>query len=119
LLLALLFVVVEGKVAEPILPLQLFRIRTVWVSMALATLSGAAMFGVTIFLPLFLQAVVGVSATNSGLLLAPLMLAVTASSPTIGRRVSRTGAYKRYVIIGSAVSFAGIALLATLGDDTG
>ncbi len=118
--LALLAVFVwwEARVPEPILPPRLFRNRTVAVSFAVAALSGGALLGASVFLPLFLQAVAGASATNSGLLLAPLMLSLTVASVFAGRRISRTGRYRRLLLAGVSVGVAGMALLSTLDSGT-
>lgn len=111
-----LFVAQEARADEPVLPLRLLRNRVVATCIVMAILSGAAMFGATIFLPLFLQAVSGVSATNSGLLLAPLMLAVTVSSIATGRSTTRTGRYKVFVVVGSALAFVAVLCMTTLDD---
>jgi MFS family permease len=79
---------------------------------------GSIMFGATSFLPLYLQAVDGVSATESGLLLLPLMLGVTISSIGSGRLTARTGRYKAWPIAGSGLATVGVFMLAFLGGDT-
>jgi MFS family permease len=76
------------------------------------------MFGAIVFLPLFLQVVNGVSATRSGLLLVPLMVGVIATAITSGRMVARTGRYRVFPIVGTAVMLAGFVLLATMGPGT-
>ena len=95
-----LFVAVERRTAEPILPLRLFGNRTFMLASGTGLVIGIAMFGVISFLPLFLQTVNGASATDSGLLLAPLMLGLLASSILAGRSVTRTGRYRQFPIIG-------------------
>ena len=105
------FVAWEARVAEPILPLRLFGDPIFTVSSALGFLTGCGLFGSVIFLPLFLQVVTGVSATNSGLLLLPLTAGVVAGSVGSGRIISRTGRYRGWPIGGLAFASVGMALL--------
>jgi MFS family permease len=104
----------ERHTAEPILPLRLFRDPVFRVAIAMATLFGSVMVGASVFLPLFLQVVTGVSATSSGFLLVPMMTGILVGSSVTGRIVTRSGRYKRYPIIGSLIAFAGIWLFALL-----
>ena len=113
------FVRWELRVPEPIVPMRLFRIRSVSVCFAMAVFTGGGLFGATVFLPLFLQGVVGVSATNSGLLLAPLMAAMTVTSIVAGRTVTRTGRYKGLMVAGAALLVVGVALLSRLDVHSG
>jgi hypothetical protein len=76
------------------------------------------MFAATSFLPLFLQIVTGASATNSGLLIVPLMAGLTVASIITGRRITTTGRYRAYPIIGTALCTIGVALLSQMGTDT-
>ena len=76
------------------------------------------MFGVIIYLPLFMQGVLGVSATQSGNLLTPLMMGAVVGSIVGGQTVSRTGTYKRVAIIGSVFVALGMFVFARLGIDT-
>jgi EmrB/QacA subfamily drug resistance transporter len=107
----------ERRVAEPILPLELFRERTFAVATAGSFVIGAAMFGSIVFLPLYLQTVGRQTATNSGLLLVPMMLGIVGSSVTSGRVISRTGRYRAWPIAGMAVAATGTFLLSRLGRD--
>ncbi len=116
--LAGLFVLQERRAPEPILPLQLFRDRIVWVSSAILFLVGATMFGSIVFLPLFLQAVLGVTATSSGLLLLPLMLGIVTTSVVSGRIISRTGRYRWWPVAGTATMAVGVFLLSRMGTST-
>jgi len=113
--LAVVFVAIERRADEPLLPLRLFRVRTFNLSSGIGLMIGMAMFGVISFLPLFLQTVNGASATDSGLLLAPLMLGLLASSILAGRSVTKTGRYRRFPIAGCAITGVGMFLLSTLG----
>lgn len=112
------FLAVEHRVDEPLLPLRLFRGRVFTVSSIVSFIVGVAMFGGISYLPLFLQVGGGVSATNSGLLLLPLMLGVLGASVVAGQLTSRTGRYKHFPIAGMAVAAAGMFLLSTMGPDT-
>jgi hypothetical protein len=88
------------------------------VCFAISFLLGAVMFAATSFLPLFLQTVTGASATNSGLLIVPLMAGLTIASIITGRRITATGRYRIYPIVGTALCTIGIALLSQMGTDT-
>src|SRR5215208_534688 len=113
-----LFVAQERRAAEPILPLRLFR-RPVFVIVSAALfLTTLAFFAVIVFMPVYLQAVTGASATESGLLLLPLLLAGTASTAAAGRAMSRTGRYKAFPVVGLALMAAGLTLLAQIGPAT-
>jgi EmrB/QacA subfamily drug resistance transporter len=112
------FVAVELKAPEPLLPLRLFRSGTFRVATSASFVVGVAMFGAISFLPLFLQVVSGASATNSGLLLLPLMAGVLAAAIGSGRRISHHGRYKRYPVLGMALATVSMGLLATMGPDT-
>src|SRR6185312_5616034 len=103
----------ELRAADPLLPPRLFRNNVVALGNLMAFLTGAASVGATIFLPLFLQVVIGASASNSGLLILPLMLGITVGAIATGRLVRRTGRYKLYPIVGFAVAAA--AFLAMVG----
>jgi EmrB/QacA subfamily drug resistance transporter len=113
-----LFAVHCRRVAAPLLPLRLLAESPVAVSVVVALLVGAVMYGGLVFLPLFLQGVAGVSATNSGLLLAPLMAGVTAASIVAGRAMARTGLYKRYLIVGTLAVVVVVAALSRLDAGT-
>jgi Na+/melibiose symporter-like transporter len=113
------FVLWERRVAEPLLPLRLFRDPIFSVVSVLSVLVGAAMFGGMIFLPLYLQVVTGASATNSGLLLLPLMGGLMSMSIISGKVITRTGRYKVWPVTGMAVATVGMYLLSRLDTDTG
>ena len=116
--LTLAFVAWESRVTEPILPLRLFRNRIFSVTAGLGFLIGCGMFGGIIFLPLFLQIVTGASATNSGLLMLPLMGGLMTTSITSGRIISRTGRYKAWPVSGMAVAATGMFLLSSMDAGT-
>ncbi|HEV8296470.1 MAG TPA: DHA2 family efflux MFS transporter permease subunit [Acidimicrobiales bacterium] len=116
--LSVLFFVQEQRALEPVFPFHLLRDRIVAVCTANAFCIGAANFGVAVFLPLFLRVVVGVSATEAGLSLLPMSLAITLASTVVGRRITRTGRYRWYPIVGTTLFAAGIYLLATLDQNS-
>jgi MFS family permease len=105
---------VEMRVAEPILPLHVFRNRNFSLTMGLTFLTGLAMFGALTFLPLFQQTVQGESPTVSGLMLTPMMLGVTVTSVVAGQVTTRTGRYKIFPILGGAIMGLGMYLLTGL-----
>jgi EmrB/QacA subfamily drug resistance transporter len=112
------FVARERRAPEPILPLRLFRDPVFDVVSAVLALTTCAFFAAIVFTPLYLQVVTGASATASGLLLLPLMLAAAASTAVSGRLISRTGRYKRFPVAGLALMTAGLLLLATMDRGT-
>ena len=109
-----LFIAHERRTPEPVLPLRLFSSRIFTLSSMAAFVVGAGMFGAIVFLPLFLQVVTGASATNSGLLLLPLMLGLLVASVGSGRLISRTGRYKHFPVAGTATMAVGLYLLSTM-----
>ncbi|HZR91295.1 MAG TPA: MDR family MFS transporter [Gaiellaceae bacterium] len=110
--------VVERHAREPILPLSLFDYRTFRVSSAVMFILGLGMFGAIVYMPLFLQVVGGQSATNSGLLIVPLMLGVIVTSIGSGRLITRTGRYKAFPVAGTALTTVGLVLLSRMGVGT-
>ncbi len=113
------FTFVERRAAEPVLSLGLFRNRNFTLSVLLGFLVGFAMFGVISYLPLYQQVVQGASATNSGLLLLPMMAGLLVTSLLAGQLITRTGRYKKFPVIGGIIMVIGMALLSTLDVDTG
>ncbi|MEU4349552.1 MDR family MFS transporter [Streptomyces sp. NPDC023838] len=111
------FLFVETKAAEPIVPLHIFRSRNFSLMATIAFITGFVMFGAVLFLPLYQQSVQGASATNSGLLLLPMLLSMTIVSLFAGRVTTSTGRYKAFPIVGSILMVAGLYLLSTM--DTG
>jgi EmrB/QacA subfamily drug resistance transporter len=109
------FLAVELRAPEPVLPLHVFRNRNFSVVTAMSFLLGLAMFGALTFLPLYQQTVQHLSATQSGLMLIPLMLGSTVTALIAGRVTTRTGRYKALPIIGGGVMTVGMYLLTRLG----
>jgi EmrB/QacA subfamily drug resistance transporter len=109
-----IFCWVESKVAEPIIPLGLFRNRTFNVASTVGFVIGFTMFGSIVYLPLYLQIVHGASPTLSGLELLPMIGGMLITFILSGQLVSRTGHYKPFPILGSGILAIGLGLLAGL-----
>ncbi|HXZ99460.1 MAG TPA: MDR family MFS transporter [Candidatus Binatia bacterium] len=109
---------VERAAAEPILPLRLFRSANFTLVNIVGFIVGLALFGSIVFLPQYLQIVKGDGATNSGLLLVPMMAGVLVTSIVSGQLISRTGRYRYWPILGTAIMAAGLYLLSTMGPGT-
>ncbi|MER7914871.1 MULTISPECIES: MDR family MFS transporter [unclassified Streptomyces] len=115
-LLAVAFVAVERRAAEPVLPLGLFRIRTFTLAAVISFIVGFAMFGAMTYLPTFLQVVHGVSPTMSGVYMLPMVFGLLLSSTVSGQIVSRTGRWKVFPVTGTAVTAIGLLLLHRLDE---
>jgi len=105
------FGLAERRAREPILPFALLRNPIVAGSTACMALVGMAMFGTISYVPLFVQGVIGTSATSSGVVLTPLMLGAVTTSLITGQLISRTGHYRWNVVFGPLVLAFGMALL--------
>ena len=101
------FIAQERRAVEPILPMRLFRDPVFRVGMAIAFVAGAALMSANVYLPLFLQTVAGASATRAGLLLAPMMLGLTAMSIVSGRFLSKHGRYRPLIRLGPFIVLIG------------
>jgi EmrB/QacA subfamily drug resistance transporter len=117
-LLLALAVLVESRATEPIIPLALFRNRTVVLAIVASIAVGVALFGTTVFLTQYMQIGRGKSATLSGLLTIPMMVGLIGASTVIGRIITRTGFYKRYMIAGAVLLPVGLALMGGIHYDT-
>ncbi|MBS1907537.1 MAG: MFS transporter [Actinobacteria bacterium] len=104
----------QRRASEPIVPLEMFHERNFTLASALATVSGIVMFAAVLYLPLYQQTVQGASPTASGLLLLPMMVPIILASLFAGRRMSRTGRYRAFPIVGAISSVIGAGLLATM-----
>ncbi|MEV6116437.1 MFS transporter [Streptomyces sp. NPDC052109] len=113
-----LFLVAERFAAEPLIPLRLFRDSVFDVSGLVGLVIGVALFGAASYLPTFLQMVDGASATESGLLMLPMMAGIVGASIIGGQLISHTGRYKIFPVLGGAVSAVGMWLLSRLEVDT-
>ncbi|WP_420176884.1 MDR family MFS transporter [Luteococcus sp. OSA5] len=113
-LLTLAFIVVERRAVEPVIPLRLFRSSLFTLSNLAGFFISMMMFGAIIYIPVYAQGVLGVSATNSGLILMPMNLALIGLSIVGGLLVSRTGRYKEFMLAGVAIMGIGFWLLTRL-----
>jgi EmrB/QacA subfamily drug resistance transporter len=114
LVMFVVFFLIEMWAAEPIISPRLFLNSIFAVSVIATFLVSAGMFGAIMYLPLFVQGVIGDSATNSGVVLTPMMLGFIVSSVIGGQLLSRTGRYKVLALVGFAVAAFGMFLLARM-----
>lgn len=114
----LAFIAVERRAKEPILPLEFFRHRTFTVLVIAMMLFGAAFLGSILYLTQFNQQVFGADATQSGLMLLPMIVGLSTTAATMGRFVSRTGRYKTPMIVGLSVATIGVFMLSFLTPST-
>ncbi|MEU6180971.1 MDR family MFS transporter [Streptomyces coeruleorubidus] len=114
--LAVVFVAVERRAAEPVLPLKLFRVRTFTLAAVISFVVGFAMFGAMTYLPTFLQVVQGVSPTMSGVHMLPMVLGLLLASTASGQIVSRTGRWKVFPVAGTGITALGLLLLHQLDE---
>ena len=111
-------VAVESRAAEPILPLHLFRNRTLVLAVVASVAVGIALFGTSVFLSQYMQLARGKTPTQSGLLTIPMIAGMLITSTVIGQVISRTGRYKRYMVAGAVLLTAGLGLMGTIHYDT-
>ena len=115
---AVLFLAVEHIAAEPLIPLRLFRDSVFNLTGLIGAVVGVALFGAASYLPTFLQMVDGATATESGLLMLPMMGGIVLASLVSGQLISRTGHYRTYPVLGCAAAAVGMWLLSRLQQDT-
>jgi EmrB/QacA subfamily drug resistance transporter len=113
-----LFLWIETRASEPILPLGLFRLNVFWVTSVIGFVAGASMFGAVTFLPIYLQIAKASSPTASGLQMIPMMLGILTSSNIAGRVMRSTGRYRWLTIAGTSFLVLAMALLSTIAVDT-
>jgi hypothetical protein len=113
-----IFLWIETRATHPILPLHLFRIHSFRIAALASFVMSTAFLGVVMFMPLYMQVVQGINATQSGFALLPLMAGLIASSVICGRLVTRTGRYKPFMIGGGVVLIVGVIALTGIGPDT-
>ncbi len=111
------FVFVELRASEPLIPMHLFRDRNVWTTTVASLAIGGGMYAGTFYVPLFMQSVAGLSSSDSGEALIPLMLGLIFTSIGSGILVSKTGRYRGMIIVGPVIGAGGLWLLAQLGPD--
>jgi EmrB/QacA subfamily drug resistance transporter len=109
------FVLVERRAAEPVLPLHLFKLRAFSTTSLVGFVVGFAMFGAITYLPAFFQVVRGISPTISGVYLLPLMAGLLLVSIGSGQIIARTGKYRIFPIAGAAAMTVGLYLLSLMG----
>ncbi|GAA2407985.1 MDR family MFS transporter [Streptomyces glaucosporus] len=112
-------VYVESRAPEPVIPLDIFRNRTVTLTTVASLLVGVAMFGGTVFLSQYFQISLGKSPTIAGLMSLPMILGLLVSSTVAGQVISATGKWKVYLVVGGVVMTAGLGLLSTIDAGTG
>ncbi|GLU47948.1 MDR family MFS transporter [Nocardiopsis ansamitocini] len=115
---AVLFVVAEKYAVEPIIPLELFKDRNFSLAAVIGMTVGVAMFSTVSYLPTFLQMVNGATATESGLMMIPMVVGMLTATISTGRLVSATGRYKIYPIAGSLILAVGLFLLSRISVDS-
>ncbi|MEV5768577.1 MDR family MFS transporter [Micromonospora sp. NPDC052213] len=113
-----LAVAVEARAEEPIVPLGIFRNRTVSLTTIASVLVGVAMFGGTVFLSQYFQISLGKSPTVAGLMSLPMIFGLLVSSTIAGQLITKTGRWKRYLVAGAVVMSVGMLLLATIDAHT-
>ncbi|MET8448942.1 MFS transporter [Streptomyces sp. NPDC005209] len=113
-----LFLAAEHRAAEPLIPLRLFRDSVFVVTGLVGLVIGVALFGAASYLPTFLQMVDGASATESGLLMLPMMAGIVGASIVAGQLITHTGRYKVFPVLGGLLSAIGMWLLSRLAVDT-
>lgn len=112
-----IFIVIESRTAEPVMPLSMFRNRTFLLATIAGLMISVAMFGAIGYMPTYLQMVHGASATASGLLMTPMMAGVLIASIGSGALVSRYGRYKAYPIVGAVLVIVALYLFSQLTVD--
>ncbi|GAA2705794.1 MDR family MFS transporter [Actinoplanes palleronii] len=117
-LLLALAVWVESRAAEPIIPLGIFRHRTVSLTIIASVLVGVALFGGTVFLSQYFQFSLGKSPTVAGLMSLPMIFGLLVSSTIAGQLITKYGRWKRYLVAGAVVMTGGMLLLSTIGATT-
>lgn len=117
--LAIAFVLVETRASEPVLPLHLFKNQVFIVASLLTLVSGISMYGVITYMPMFVQGVIGYSATNSGLVTAPMMIGFVFASALSGFLASRLRRTRPFVIAGGLIQLMGMLMLSRFGPETG
>ncbi len=112
-----LFVGIELRAPDPVVPLRVFRNNAIAVSAFGATVQSMGIFGAVVFIPLFVQGVIGANATVSGSIIAPMTITMLLASVTNGQLIARTGRYKPFALGGFLVGTAGLIALAMMGED--
>ncbi|MGD6803205.1 DHA2 family efflux MFS transporter permease subunit [Rossellomorea aquimaris] len=114
----ILFIMIEKRAANPVLPLHLFKNQIFTLSNAIGFILGAGMFGAIMYMPFFIQGVIGTSATKSGFVMMPMTLSMVFASAIGGQIITKTGKYKLIALIGLFVMGSGLASLSMMASDT-
>jgi MFS family permease len=112
------FIFIEARVKDPIIPLSLVRNRAFAITNSASFVINMAFFGVVMFMPLYMQLVLGVNATKSGFSMLPLMLGIMFTAMMSGQYVRKTGHYKPLMVASCITLFVGVIFLAQIGPDT-
>jgi EmrB/QacA subfamily drug resistance transporter len=115
---AVLFVITELKVREPLVPLTLFRNLTFTLSVIASIATGIAMFGASVFLSQYMQLARGATPTEAGLMTIPMIGGLLVASIGVGALITRTGRWKPFLIVGAVLLIGGASLLSTIHYDT-
>jgi EmrB/QacA subfamily drug resistance transporter len=113
-----LFILVESRSREPLVPLSLFRDRTFTLAVVASVATGIAMFGASVFLSQYMQLARGATPTEAGIMTIPMIAGLLLASIGVGQLISRFGHWKPYLIVGGALLIAGAGTLSTIQDDT-
>jgi EmrB/QacA subfamily drug resistance transporter len=116
--LSALFIFIESKAAQPIIPLSLFKSRAFVLASTIGIFLGAGMFAAISYIPTYLQVVAGASATESGLMMLPAVVGIFGGSIGSGQLISKTGKYKIFPVLGLPIAALGIFLLSTMTAST-
>jgi EmrB/QacA subfamily drug resistance transporter len=111
-------IAVERRVREPLVPLRLFSDRTVVLAVIASVAVGIALFGTTVFLSQYMQIARGKSPTEAGVLSIPMVVGLFLASAIVGRIISRTGRYRRFMLAGTLLLTAGLGLMGTMDETT-
>jgi EmrB/QacA subfamily drug resistance transporter len=114
----LIFILIERKVKSPVLPLYLFKNSIFTVSNIVGFTLGAGMFGAVMYMPFFVQGVIGTSATASGLVMMPMTLSMVVASAIGGQLITKTGKYKIFALVGLLVMASGMISMSFMNIDT-
>ncbi|WP_409251051.1 MDR family MFS transporter [Bacillus sp. SCS-153A] len=112
------FIITEKRAANPVLPLHLFKNDIFTLSNVIGFILGAGMFGAIMYMPFFIQGVIGTSATKSGFVMMPMTLSMVAASAIGGQLITKTGRYKLIALLGLFIMGSGLALLSIMDTDT-
>ncbi|MCR2783825.1 MULTISPECIES: MDR family MFS transporter [unclassified Microbacterium] len=115
---AVLFVIVELRSPEPLVPLSLFRDRTFSLSVVASIATGIAMFGASVYLSQYMQLARGATPTEAGIMTIPMIAGLLIASMGVGALITKTGRWKAFLVVGAVLLVAGSTMLATIESDT-